>query len=516
MPFIVLFLLSSSYPLKIGHLQSTSSERRILAICMGNSSAEIISVPACDNFNGVENAAKLNYDHKVDVFIGGACDLESETVSRLSFRWNKLYISTSSLSTIEREGTTIALNPDGLKGMAKAVGIVYSPTFSTEDKVVLKEFETSPDTIISTNVGIHEDNIVETLVQNARIILVFCELNEFEGLISSFIKHAQRITEFALIYIGNGRIAPILFFDRVMMTLSDDNRTSRRNVNMLNNIFYVLSHTSRTARFLSSVPTGLPECDFDGSLCSNTFIFFTAAVIICILTVPLAIAYYLQRKERELQRMPWRIAYEHLTFEHNDMTGYCRVSTASSAHNSFISELAATRQEIRHGYMSGRKGVQYIHNSAVKVHGSLFLSNCVVDSYWVVKLTDFGLRRILNDKIVVIYNSMTELISIICDNNRPVIVRPTVPEKNEFTMRLLSIMQQCWLHKPQARPALFKIADAVAREFAKDAKGSLIDQMIKMIDEYSENLEEIVAYRTKELETTHAKTEKLLYQIMPK
>lgn len=48
------------------------------------------------------------------------------------------------------------------------------------------------------------------------------------------------------------------------------------------------------------------------------------------------------------------------------------------------------------------------------------------------------------------------------------------------------------------------------------AKGTLIDQMITMIDEYSANLEEIVSERTKELEEMQEKTEVLLYRMMPK
>ena len=48
------------------------------------------------------------------------------------------------------------------------------------------------------------------------------------------------------------------------------------------------------------------------------------------------------------------------------------------------------------------------------------------------------------------------------------------------------------------------------------AKGTLIDQMITMIDEYSANLEEIVAERTKLLEEQHDRTEALLYRLLPR
>lgn len=40
------------------------------------------------------------------------------------------------------------------------------------------------------------------------------------------------------------------------------------------------------------------------------------------------------------------------------------------------------------------QGVNYIHNSALKYHGNLKSSNCVVDNRWVLKVTDYGLERI--------------------------------------------------------------------------------------------------------------------------
>lgn len=36
----------------------------------------------------------------------------------------------------------------------------------------------------------------------------------------------------------------------------------------------------------------------------------------------------------------------------------------------------------------------YLHDSPLKSHGKLKSSNCLVDSRWVVKITDFGLHEL--------------------------------------------------------------------------------------------------------------------------
>ena len=38
-----------------------------------------------------------------------------------------------------------------------------------------------------------------------------------------------------------------------------------------------------------------------------------------------------------------------------------------------------------------RQGMEYIHKSQLKFHGRLKSTNCLLDSRWVVKITDYGL-----------------------------------------------------------------------------------------------------------------------------
>jgi len=39
------------------------------------------------------------------------------------------------------------------------------------------------------------------------------------------------------------------------------------------------------------------------------------------------------------------------------------------------------------------QGMLYLHDSPLRYHGNLKSSNCLVDSRWVLKLTDFGLQE---------------------------------------------------------------------------------------------------------------------------
>lgn len=49
----------------------------------------------------------------------------------------------------------------------------------------------------------------------------------------------------------------------------------------------------------------------------------------------------------------------------------------------------------------------------------------------------------------------------------------------------------------------------------KGKKTNIIDSMLRMLEQYSSNLEELIRERTEELEIEKQKTEKLLTQMLP-
>ncbi|CAJ0604150.1 unnamed protein product [Cylicocyclus nassatus] len=429
-------------------------------------------------------------------------------------------------------------------------------------------------------------------------------------------------------------------------------------------ISYVLNNVSNSS-VLASLSSSRDECE--GFACfTNILALLTVVFIFVAIGLPLLTTLRFQRKEKEMNRMSWRIAYENVMQrkrqEETNFPGYRKISSTSSAAismaklqclgNSSVSywndqkvfvksykqkralsftraemkqldELRAlshtnvntfigmsfnqnnemtvlwkhcSRSSLEHAIFFNKQrfgrtfqgsflkhiisGLQYIHNSPIQYHGALFLSNCVVDSYWVVKLTNFGLQNIIWDKMdfkeiagsravdvdelpakyyqlppevlriiaqngllcsgsqiadiyqlgMIIYQILyhrrpfsekfdrtpRELVEAICESSKNNPCYPEIPDENDYTTRLVSVMQQCWSSNEELRPEMYEISDAVAREFEKEGKGNIIDQMVRIIDDYQENLEQKIDERTKNLESLLDRTQKILFQILPR
>lgn len=77
-----------------------------------------------------------------------------------------------------------------------------------------------------------------------------------------------------------------------------------------------------------------------------------------------------------------------------------------------------------------------------------------------------------------------------------------------------SMIKECWDEQPDRRLTFSQICDALSK-VQKGKKTNIVDNMMKMLEEYSNHLEDIVKARTAELEVEKKKSQELLARMMP-
>nr|DBA21003.1 TPA: hypothetical protein GDO54_017729 [Pyxicephalus adspersus] len=95
----------------------------------------------------------------------------------------------------------------------------------------------------------------------------------------------------------------------------------------------------------------------------------------------------------------------------------------------------------------------------------------------------------------------------------PPLCRPVV-SPDHAPMECIVLMKQCWNEVPDRRPSFDEIFDQF-KNINKGKKTNIIDSMLRMLEQYSSNLEDLIRERTEELEIEKQKTEKLLTQMLP-
>ncbi|XP_066292831.1 receptor-type guanylate cyclase Gyc76C-like [Branchiostoma lanceolatum] len=211
------------------------------------------------------------------------------------------------------------------------------------------------------------------------------------------------------------------------------------------------------------------------------------------------------------------------------------------------------------------KGMIYLHSSELKSHGNLKSSNCVVDSRWVVKVTDFGLQEFKagsKDEAAgehAYYRNLLwkapELLrgpsvqakgtqkgdvyafGIIlyeiegregpygtCAEDPKEIVEKVRAGADLFrpdTQHLdcekfvIDVMHICWAELPESRPE-FKAIRNLLKPMKRGMKSNIFDNMMNIMEKYANNLEELVEERTHQLVEEKKKTDALLYSMLPK
>ena len=216
------------------------------------------------------------------------------------------------------------------------------------------------------------------------------------------------------------------------------------------------------------------------------------------------------------------------------------------------------------------KGLSFIHSSDISLHGNLKSSNCVVDSRFVLKLTDFGLLELRNNKeredneeedqksyqyyraklwtapeMLHEKNKFIRgtqkgdifafaiILHEIVEQNGPwgtefnemepeMIVqklieggfRPTV-EKTEMKSELASLMTNCWAEDPKERPDIGNVRSVVKKINKDNNSSNILDDLLSRMEQYANNLETLVEERTQSYLDEKKKCENLLHEILP-
>ena len=216
------------------------------------------------------------------------------------------------------------------------------------------------------------------------------------------------------------------------------------------------------------------------------------------------------------------------------------------------------------------RGMTYLHNSDVHSHGNLTSSNCVVDSRFVLKITDFGLH-ILRGPLTVSENDSfywnkqwvaPELLrmrenewpmkgtqkgdiysfAIICQeiiyrngvfwieglqhNPRETYnrvrqghiphYRPTVAANEFCSDDLVPIIEKCWSEDPTNRPEFSKLKMLITKATRRDNETNILEILLCRMEDYANNLELLVDEKTANYLEQKQKVETLLYRMLPK
>ncbi|ESP04728.1 hypothetical protein LOTGIDRAFT_135733, partial [Lottia gigantea] len=221
-------------------------------------------------------------------------------------------------------------------------------------------------------------------------------------------------------------------------------------------------------------------------------------------------------------------------------------------------------------------GLDFLHSSPIKLHGNLKSSKCLIDSRWICKITDYGISRLKfgqssdrnktdNQKFESLFWTAPELLRLRLEGNRrsrtqegdiyalgvilkEIVCRNSpyaeerdaaakdivyeVAKKDESNPKrplidfhlqqphhvkshLVSLIKSCWSEQPEQRPTAKRVLKTLTR-LNPYRKTNVMDNMLAMMEKYSNNLEELVTERTLQLEAEKKKTDVLLYKMLPK
>ncbi|KAL3311697.1 Retinal guanylyl cyclase 2 [Cichlidogyrus casuarinus] len=209
------------------------------------------------------------------------------------------------------------------------------------------------------------------------------------------------------------------------------------------------------------------------------------------------------------------------------------------------------------------KGMQFLHSSILQCHGSLKSTNCVVDGRWVLRVTDYALPPIysiygsvrtfkdnellwtapeaLRDEELLqngsqkgdVYSFAIVMQEVICRDEPypnsgmliseilaklkkpPPLCRPQISQQEaDAPPPYIQIMKRAWAENPEMRPSFEQIYHQF-KQLNQGKKMNIVDHMFKMMEKYSQDLEDQVTARTEELELEKRRTEMLIARMLP-
>uniref|UniRef100_A0A674D282 Guanylate cyclase n=1 Tax=Salmo trutta TaxID=8032 RepID=A0A674D282_SALTR len=211
------------------------------------------------------------------------------------------------------------------------------------------------------------------------------------------------------------------------------------------------------------------------------------------------------------------------------------------------------------------KGMAFLHNSVIVSHGNLKSSNCVVDSRFVLKITDYGLASfreksnmedthayyarklwaapellradspppcgtqkgdiysfgIILQELALLRGvfhvegdtlSPKEIVERVALGQWPYLRPSLCPQSHSEEVGQL--MQRCWNEDVNERPEFHHIK-LLLRKHNRGYGSNILDNLLSRMEQYANNLEELVEERTQAYHEEKRKAEALLYQILP-
>ncbi|CAD5229509.1 unnamed protein product [Bursaphelenchus okinawaensis] len=107
--------------------------------------------------------------------------------------------------------------------------------------------------------------------------------------------------------------------------------------------------------------------------------------------------------------------------------------------------------------------------------------------------------------------NINELCEYVRDGSKS--FKPSIQDKSKVHPDIASLLQDCWSNNPEIRPSVRRVR--LNTENYLKVKGSLVDQMMRMMEQYANNLEKLVQERTGMLEEANQRADKLLSQLLP-